>query len=318
MDENGENSPDPLHRLLDAVLDERHPTLGDMAGGAFLSPFHFTRQVSGRSGESPLALRRRVLLEQAAWRIQRGTSVTDAAFAAGYDSVEGFSRAFRRAYGHAPSDLPSADERGHWLPSPNGLHFHSPTALYVDAGTPEEVSAGDVVGIQVRHDLEDIDALLEAAGELGPDELARVRLPGSAPRGWDGADETIGQLLRHVVLSKEPWLASIEARTAPDLSSGEDPGELRKRHREIGARWLALVRDIQRRDAWQDRIIDALCDPPESFLLSQIVAHELTFSAHRRLLARWMLADAGVDLSAPALDPDPILWHRRTTGEQPL
>ncbi|WP_223285937.1 helix-turn-helix domain-containing protein [Kocuria atrinae] len=49
-----------------------------------------------------MALRRRVVLEQAAWQLQRGKTVTDAAFGAGYDSVEGFSRAFHRAFGHPP------------------------------------------------------------------------------------------------------------------------------------------------------------------------------------------------------------------------
>ena len=31
-----------------------------------------------------------------------------------------------------------------------------------------------------------------------------------------------------------------------------------------------------------DTVIDALCDPPESFQLYGIVAHVLTYSAHRR------------------------------------
>ena len=44
-----------------------------------------------------------------------------------------------------------------------------------------------------------------------------------------------------------------------------------------------------------DTIIDALCDPPESFQLYGIVAHVLTYSAHRRELARTMLARHGVE-----------------------
>ena len=56
-----------------------------------------------------------------------------------------------------------------------------------------------------------------------------------------------------------------------------------------------MVRDIDRRGAWDDRVVDALCDPPESFVLGSVVAHVLTFSAHRRQLARLMLRDAGVD-----------------------
>ena len=39
---------DRLRELLDAVLDEDHTSLDDMARGAHSSPFHFTRQLSPR------------------------------------------------------------------------------------------------------------------------------------------------------------------------------------------------------------------------------------------------------------------------------
>ncbi len=43
-----------------------------------------------------------------------------------------------------------------------------------------------------------------------------------------------------------------------------------------------------------DTGVDALCDPPESFQLYGIVAHVVTYSSHRRELARTMLAGHGV------------------------
>lgn len=308
---------DPMRRLLDAVLDPGNASLQDMADEAHLSRFPFHRAVRSRAGEPPAALRRRVSLEQAAWRLQRGDSVTEVAFAAGYESLEGFSRAFSRTYGCSPSALPSRSERGHWLPAPNGIHFHSPTVLYVDAGSTREQSSGDVLALLVEHDLEDIEVLLDAARDLPDQELRAVRMPASSARAWDGPDETIAQVSRHLVLSKEPWLAAVVGLTAPDLSGPYDIPSLLARHELVAPRWLAMVRDVDRRGGWQDSIIDALCDPPESFLLSQIVAHELTFSTHRRQLLRWMLADAGVPTTTRHLDPDPILWHRRKIGERP-
>ncbi|KJR06245.1 MULTISPECIES: helix-turn-helix domain-containing protein [Gordonia] len=312
-----EPRPDPLRMLLDAVLDDANDDLDAMAGEAYTSQFHFARQVRQGSGESPVALRRRVTLERAAWQLQRGASVTETAFANGYESVEGFSRAFARAYGHPPTALPPADRSGHWLPAPNGIHFHSPTALYVDAGdsrTAGSGPAGDVVEIMSRHDVADIGVLIDAVAQLGDDEYTRRRLPGSRPRSWDGPDESLSEVMWHLVVSKQPWLATIAGEQMPDLTPVREIGALRDRHADVSARWLATVRDIDRRDAWSDRVVDALCVPPESFLLGQIVAHELTFSAHRRLLVRWMLRDAGVDVDVPALDPDPIVWHRRHTG----
>ncbi|HZH22444.1 MAG TPA: helix-turn-helix domain-containing protein, partial [Geodermatophilus sp.] len=98
-DDDSLSGRDRLRELIDAVLDEDNRTLPDMAGDAYASPWYFARQVSRGAGEPPVALRRRVLLERAAWQLREGASVTEAAFAAGYESVEGFARAFARAYG---------------------------------------------------------------------------------------------------------------------------------------------------------------------------------------------------------------------------
>ncbi|WLP90669.1 helix-turn-helix domain-containing protein [Gordonia sp. NB41Y] len=308
-----EKGADRLRELLDAVLGEDGTELAGMAADAHASSFHFSRQVSRSTGEAPVALRRRVTLERAAWYLLRGRSVTDVAFDSGYDSVEGFSRAFTRAFGHPPSTMAAASERGHWLPAPNGIHFHSPTVLYVDAGETVEETAGDVVTMMVRHDLDDVTALLEAAAAVPETEYRRVRLPRNQITAWQEPDESIAQVLHHLVTDKLPWLASIEGGDHPDLGS-DDLDALTLMHPTVAGRWLALVRDIERRQAWSDRVIDALCEPPESFLLSQIVTHVLTFAAHRRLLLRMLLREAGVDVLAPALDPDPIIWHRNRSG----
>ncbi|MFA5607270.1 MAG: AraC family transcriptional regulator [Leucobacter sp.] len=303
---------DRVRELLDAVLAEYDDegALNRMAEAAFSSTFHFARQVSRVANESPARLRRRVLLERAAWELQRSVTVTDAAFTAGYDSVDGFSRAFSRAFGCVPSEIPDMRERGHWLPAPNGIHFHSPTALYADS--EQEQSAGDVVMLMIQHDLDDVDALLTAAKVIGDEEYRRERMPGHRVLSWSGDEASLADVLRHLVLAKLPWLASIQGEDEPDLDGPDDPDNLQSRHSEISAQWLAMTRDVERRRAWGDRMIDALCDPPESFQLSQIIAHVLTFSAHRRQVARWMLTQSGVDISH--LDPDPIMWHRRFSG----
>ena len=130
------NGRDRLRELLDAVLegtqgDDGAPRrLGHMAHDVFSSPFHFSRLLSSATGEPPVAMRRRVMLERAAWQLGHGTSVTDAAWAAGYESVEGFSRAFTRAFGRPPSGPATGS---HWLPAPNGIHFHPPMSLWVRA-----------------------------------------------------------------------------------------------------------------------------------------------------------------------------------------
>ncbi|WP_244963098.1 helix-turn-helix domain-containing protein [Nocardioides dongkuii] len=299
---------DRLRELLDAVLDEEHRSLEDMARGAHSSPYHFSRQLSRGAGEPPVAMRRRVMLERAAWQLRRGATVTDTAFAAGYESVEGFARAFARAYGHPPSAArPDGDGRtGHWLPAPNGIHFHPPTSLWVHA---QEQTVNPFVDHLVRHDLDDTAYLVDLAKQLGDDDFRAVRRPGTLVTEWDGAEESVAAVLEHHVWTKEVWLAAVEGADLPDRG-GDDPAALTARHFDVAPRWLAAVRDVERRGAWDDRIVDALCDPPESFPLGGILAHVLTYAAHRRQLVRQLLREAGL-----AVDQgDPLMWLRREAG----
>lgn len=303
---------DRLRELLDAVLDEDNRTLAQMAGGAHASPYHFSRLLSRDVGEAPVALRRRVMLERAAWRLREGASVTQCAWEAGYESLEGFSRAFSRAYGHAPSESGENTDASAWLPAANGIHFHPPTSLWVHS---TEQSMNPVTDQLVRHDLDDTRALLEHAKGLSEADWQALRMPGHQVASWEGPEESIAAVLERAVFAKEVWLAAIEGTDFPVVDRTPGPVDLLARHDAVAGRWLATIRDIDRRGAWDDRIIDALCDPPESFVLSSIVTHVLTFGAHRRLLARVWLGGAGV-LGAGDLDAgDPINWLRRTHDE---
>jgi AraC family transcriptional regulator len=304
---------DRLRELLDAVLadetDGLPRSLDDMAGDAYVSPFHFSRMLTREAHEPPVAMRRRVLLERAAWQLRHGSSVADAAWAAGYDSVDGFSRAYSRAFGHPPS-RPAAR---HWLPAPNGIHFHPPISLWVDS---TERVTNPLTEQLVRHDVDDTRALLEYAKGLTDAELREVRMPGTRILEWDGVEETIGDVLARLVYSKEVWLASIEGRDTPHHPDRSAIADLIDRHDAVAGSWIAMVRDLEARGGWGDRLIDALCEPPESFVMSSVVAHVLTFSAHRRQLVRHMLRVAGHKIGSG----DPIMWLRRhrqeSTGDE--
>lgn len=292
---------DRLRELLDAVLDESHGSLDDMAGGAFVSPFHFSRQLRRGAGESPVAMRRRVMLERAAWQIGRGSPVTDAAFAAGYESVEGFARAYARAFGHPPSHRAAS----HVLPAPNGIHFHPPTSLWVHAS---EQPVNPLVELQLAHDLEDTRALLALVKGLSDDAYRRPHLPGATTLPWDGEESSVAAVLDNLVWSKEVWLAAIAGDDMPARGDDEITALVR-RHDEVGPRWRAAWLEVDRRGGWDDVLIDALCDPPESFVMSSVLAHVLTYAAHRRQLARLMLRAGGVDVD----DGDPIMFLRERT-----
>ncbi len=294
---------DRLREVLDAVLDEDNRTLGQMAQDAYASPYHFNRLLSRNAGEAPVAMRRRVMLERAAWQLRRGTSVTDAAWEAGYESVEGFSRAFNRAFGHPPS----APADSHWLPAPNGIHFHPPMSLWVHT---TEQPMNPLTGQLVEHDLDDTRHLIEVAKGLADNAYREERFPKQSVLRWDGEDSSIAKVLEHQVFTKEVWMAAIDGTDFP-AERGDDPARLLERHDAVAPRWLEFVRDTESRGAWDDRLIDALCDPPESFQMGSVVAHVLTFAAHRRQLVRQMLRGASVEID----DGDPINWLRARRGE---
>lgn len=308
-----ETGRDRLRELLDAVLDDAAPgerrSLDQMAAGAHSSAFHFSRQVSASAGEPPVAMRRRVLLERAAWQLRQGVSVTDAAWTAGYESAEGFARAFARAFGHPPGTRPSAT----WLPAPNGIHFHPPTSLWVHA---QETTMNPLTEQLVAHDLDDTRDLLQVAAWLPEDLLRRELLPQHAVLPWDGLEGSVAAVLESQVFTKEVWLASVEGDDLPPRRPDDDVAALLQRHDAVAPRWLAMVRDLERRGGWDDVLVDALCDPPESFVMSSVVAHVLTFAAHRRQVVRRMLAVLGhPGAEAAAGTGDPILWLRSRQGQ---
>jgi AraC family transcriptional regulator len=113
---------------LDRALD-----LDELARTAAMSPFHFHRVFRGMVGETPLALQRRLRLERAAATLlATDTPVTTVAFAAGYETHESFTRAFRQVYTLAPSEFrrhrgpgrPDSAPPRIELASMSGLHYH--------------------------------------------------------------------------------------------------------------------------------------------------------------------------------------------------
>ncbi len=162
----------------------------------------------------------------------------------------------------------------------------------------------------VRHDLDDTRHLLDLAKGVPASAYDVPLLPGFQVLGFDGPDDTLARVLEHLVVAKEVWLAAIGGEDFP--SGGDtDPAALLARHDEVAPRWLATIRDLDSRGAWEDRLVDALCDPPESFVMGSVFAHVVTFAAARRQVARHALRHHGVEVD----DGDPIMWLRRERGE---
>ena len=79
------------------------PSLNDLARAEGVSPFHLSRAFTLVVGQPVMAYARARRLSEAAMRLNASDeSVLNIALDVGYESPEGFARAFRKVFGIAP------------------------------------------------------------------------------------------------------------------------------------------------------------------------------------------------------------------------
>lgn len=304
---------DRLRELIDLVTDSLDEPGADgraLADRAHFSRDHLDRLLAAATGESPVALRRRLLLERAAWQLRvGGMSPSEVAPAAGYGSLAAFSRAFARAYGVAPRAFAAAAEPPLALPAPNGIRFHPPAGVLI----PAEPVAGRGRGVTERllvHHLARTRELLTAAATLDAEQLGRPLRPGFVVLALEGEEADAASMARRLVVALEVWVAAIAGLPAPPSAYGEDddrdPLALLRRLDRAGPAFAKLVRAIGARGAWDDAFVDALCEPPQSFTHGGVVAHVLSSGAIRREALAGVLAELGVGGLASG---DPLDWE---------
>lgn len=66
------------------------------------------------------------------------------------------------------------------------------------------------------------------------------------------------------------------------------------------------MRQVTEQDRFDETFVDATGPVPYVFTAAGMIAHVLTYAAHRRTLAVGALASAG----AAELDDDPLTWFR--------
>ena len=214
---------DRLRELLDLVLGSLDDPEADgraLAGRAHFSRDHLDRLLAAATGESPVALRRRLLLERAAWQLSTGTTTpSEAAAAAGYGSLAAFSRAFSRAYGVAPS--PSARAAA----SPGSRRPTASTSIRPPAcSCPGRPSAPrDLAERLVGHHLDRQRALLEAAATLPREALERPVRPGLVVVWFEGEEPSAALMAERLVFTLEVWVAAIAGREQPTSHSRRGP-----------------------------------------------------------------------------------------------
>ena len=226
---------DTFARFVDVLadsLDDHDADGAALAAQLHLSRFHCDRLVSAAAGEPPAALRRRVLLERAAYRlITTDHDVLRVAVEAGYASNEAFTRAFARAFGRAPSRW-RARPASYRLDAPSEVHFTPPGGLRVPAH--REVTAMDLLTPMVDHHVWLVGRLVDECGRLAPQQLdARINI------SVDGIDHdpTVRSLLARLVGQMAMWDAATESLPYDiDAERAETLDEIGAKLTEVGPR----------------------------------------------------------------------------------
>jgi AraC family transcriptional regulator len=293
--------------LLAGALDEHEATTGELAARLYLSRYHFDRLISSVAGEPPTTFRRRILLERAAYRlVTTSRPVLDVAVEAGYGSHEAFTRAFARAYGMRPTQWRRQPTRMQ-IDAPSDVHFHPPGGLRLPARTKERPM--DLLVKMVEHHVWLTGEMVERASRL-PDAVLDDPIVISV-EGVDD-DPTLRSLLSRLVGQLAMWNAVLATRDYDwSVEDHESVESMRRRLVVEGPTFLAHVRTVSEEGRLDETFIDALCEPADVFTHGGMIAHVLTFAAHRRTLVAGALMDAGItDLGAG----DPRLWVARTAA----
>lgn len=152
------------------------------------------------------------------------------------------------------------------------------------------VSSMDIAVTMVEHHVWLVGQLIDRADKL--DEGTLDNVIGMSVEGFD-QDPSIRTLLNLLVGQMEMWLAVVEGKQSPEIPP-ESIGELRQRHGEAGRRFTDMTRWVVAEDRAGDTFREGTAEHPEVFTYGGMIAHVLTFAAHRRALAISALQAAGV------------------------
>lgn len=292
--------------LVDVVgesLDDPSASGAELARRLHLSRFHCDRIATAVAGETPIALRRRLLLERAAYQLAgTGRGILDIAIDAGFGSHEAFTRAFARSYGTTPKQWRRQPTHPFFLEAPSGVHFHPPAGLRLPAR--RKVTSMDVITGLAEHHVQLLGDLIERARDVSPEVLdAELAAP-----DLDEPPITPRRMLDRMVWQLEMWLAAVAAEPFefPESGRAVSLGQLRDRYEAAGSRFLDLVRQVGAEGTYDETFVDSLCSPPRVSTYGSMIGHVLTFAAVRRTLVVDAFVKAGMtDLGFG--DPAPYL-----------
>jgi AraC-like DNA-binding protein/uncharacterized damage-inducible protein DinB len=287
---------DEAKRLSGVILEslDQEQDAKALAHHAYRSRTQFYRVFRAMIEETPVAMRRRLLLERAAWQLSRSQlSVTNIGLHANYSSLEAFTRAFRKAFGISPSLYRRMGVTYTYLHAANGIHHYS--ASDHTKGADQSMGLFDIFSGQESWHTR---RLLDLSKSLSDEQLDRPLKNQVKVFPWDGPDQSLRQILDRMVQTKEAWAAALTGGGMPLMDnappSDRTPSAMLARLDRADEKFHGVLSDVRKRSAWEDTFVDALCEPPETFSFGGMFAHVITFNAYRRMLAMDALRRLGV------------------------
>jgi len=275
------NEDDTRRKPLDLVSESLDQTANarDLANLAGYSLAQHHRKIKGLNPDPPMTLRRRRRLERAAYRLTRqNDSITEVAFDAGFESLEGFSRCFKAHFGVSPRKYRTLRPSDYRIDIGERIHYAPPAGP-----TPihrEKEQAMKPYQLLLAHHCVSMERILDRCNGL-TDEFHRP-LNAKNPFPWEDGQETIFGLLQALIGFADPWLETLNGfRPEYDETTidGLKDGLVKSRRH-----WDVLVSKIDEENRWDLTFVDSLCDPPEVFSIVGVVGHVITFNAYRRVL----------------------------------
>jgi hypothetical protein len=187
------------------------------------------------------------------------------------------------------------------LPAPNRVHFHPPGGLRLPPR--KEVTSMDLVVTMTEHHIWLVGQLIDRAARM---DDGRLDTPIEISVVGIDNHPTPRSLLSRLVGQMEMWNQAVANRPYDFAVEHEERlGSMRRRLAECAPIFLGHVREACKRGGLDDTFVDTTAGTPYFFTYGGMIAHVLTYAAHRRTLVSGALHSAGIT----DLEDDPLAWE---------